>query len=367
MSILRSTVLCVFLLYPLGGLLCAQEESQSAEEILLWFPMGHYSYILHEDRAGLMGREAYGLYKKYIEESRPSTFPGYLPPLLQDGFNSATGAKLRKLKFYKADAPKELEIEGKIEAISDVGGSLWVFRFDELDSLVTRASDLGQIDPLGVLIDGRQVYKYRSQDSGQELFGFATPTQEFLVADELRLVKAMISAGTFQGPNILDGENYVDITDFFADLGDTWFINFHMTTNRIRLERLRNQGGSEATLSWLESKLEHGLDFTISTYLVDDAITWRQYLVYTDEEYAAENHKDPFREVRFIGNPPYIKPFHDLINKYRSEDVRDGNVVVITVVYNDELLEGARQYRMEAVKYHQEVDKQREKEGNEKH
>lgn len=332
--------------FLLSGSLHAQDVL-SAEEILQWFPYGFYSQINHKDLVRLERGEAYTLYREYLLQ--PDLEPGIemLLESLRGEVESYTTARLLKLKKKKLSPDSLPELKGKkgenikVTFLANEGEGMAVFRFAVLDPLLEDAQKKGQVEETGESVNGRPIISFRTREDGEEYFAYAEATGELVVASKLPLLRAMIASGTGQDLNLLDEESYIGLIDSVPELGQIWHFHSARSLFDYMLEKRKNEGEEESAIAAWKDSFEKGPQFTIEHTIVGEQIVQRRISSYVDDEAAERAINSESRHMVFGEGAEAIRDHFELLEKSAKTE-QDGNLVIKTIVHDDELLESAR-------------------------
>ncbi len=346
MSIIRSAVLCVFLLNPFGGLLCAQEESKSAEEIFRWFPIGIYRVYLHLDKAGMELEDSYPLFEANFNLIEIIYMDEWKPPSMRGMYYSETSASLVQEKYKKGEGwvafsrkphekQKELLLKGEYPKPSVSNDFLQVWCFEDLDTLVAKALKNGEMDTTGERIYGRHVYSFSTPRTDGPNFAYATETQEMLVARKLENLKAMVAAGYGLEMNLLDHELNADLVDIIPHLGQYWKITNTWPSKTRSLEVAMRNGATKENLDRTLDDREKGERFVAYGWKLDDRIIEQWVLVFGDPDYP-DNDLDLLPKMT---NPlsEQAREFERLRGVKRFDENYD-NMKITNILYDTELL-----------------------------
>ena len=371
----RTVALAAVALCAAAALVGAQERA-SAEEILGFFPYGSYSEVEHIDSAAMARGEAYPQYLEFLANSPFGSDEPVLPPSLAGQFYSWTTGQLMRMKSKKIsdfnivvgdekpktdkDVEEVSEDEEKepstklpegtqISVMQNVGDLLGVYRFEALDLLIEEALKNGEIEPTGYAIDERPIYSFRAPGEGEGeervRYAYAMPTGEFLTAERIRNLGAMVEAGMGRDMNILDDEDFVRILAMLPDLGQKWRAVCTAAEMKMIAERMRRSGEDEERAKRMEDWAERGARLHVETTLIGEQITEREYEVYGDEDYAKELFENGQTTEAFVGNefPEEVYKHQDNLKAAQKKELLD-NMIVTTIVYDRKLLESAKAF-----------------------
>ena len=343
-------------LFPVSS--APAQEKLTADEIFFWFPQGEFDSISHNEPPGDSLPLSYQRYLAIVDMPSYQGRISVLPLSLDRESRSTTAVAL-----YLTDQT-ETVTAGSRQPPTLTVKPLYVYRFDELDSLVEQAVKSGEIDPTGKRAFGRPIYSYSADIQGmreierKKFFAYATPTQELLVAEELSDIYKMTRAGYGLDPNILDHEDFSELLDLVPELGRLWSATACFKQFRDTLQSMRDKGATEEEIEKTAGKLP-GLRWKINAVLLEDEMIKKEIWICSDDD-AAQMFFDS--EIKTYGESPgYTTNYLDVRQKKTRKTLED-NSVVFTTVYDDELLDSIAEMK----KLRQEFERAAE-EKNKKH
>jgi hypothetical protein len=305
---MKATVIlfCLALL-NCGGEVCAQ-ETPILEDLLRWFPAGHYGRIVHFDREAFVSSCPSELRDDYLSVGRrmfPAGAPT-LPPSLVDRFDSETRASRGRAQIVNAYEITEsgemrrlnrkcafaFEANGRYYGAYMSSAWMYAYRFAGLDALVRAAVRSGKMEALQVEIENRQVYCFRPESRPAPLYGYATITGELLVAENLPDLKAMVRAGTLDGAPIFRTMDLSGLLEASSDLGHTWSYYNHVALYRTLLEYLSVKDSKSPDLATLADLVENDVQYVLDDYRWDSGgyRIQRTVICFGNEKTAADEY-----------------------------------------------------------------------------
>jgi len=362
------------------------QERLSTDEIFAWFPMGYYEQITHSDEAELAQQETYPIYKEKFDGVYRMFYFGDLPSSLQEGIESVTSATLLRLRVSKyADAedgrktalpgrPGRMgfaaQVGDKTVRLEGAGDRLYVYRYADLDSLIKKALDAGEIEIAGTRIADRSVYRLRAKDyAGQEneYFAYATVTQELLVAGRAANLRAMVEAGLGHEMGLLNEPDNAELIEIVPELGQRWQVSGLRHQWKLLAEKMREAGADDARMADFEERhLEKGERYFIQAWELGETILKKDISICGDEETArqyAEVKKSSY--TRPLGNDRKLIDYAAQMEK-SIKIVIEGNTSVLTINYDDKLLQAAKDSREARKRAYEEMRKKYLKEQEDK-
>jgi len=308
-------------------------QTADAEHVLHWFPLGTYMAIAHRNLYELENAESFARFEEYLAPALEHVV-SYLPASLRQSVLSYTSALLHKLKRIRSDEIAGLpEVEGEVEW--HTSDRLRVYQYADLDPLIEQALAAGELSETEAVRDERPIYKSAAVGD-EERFYYATITQELLVAGSLRNINLMIDSGLGLDLNITDDKYYVDLVEIVPDLGSNWVISFSFWTTLDRLERLRAEGRSSASLRPLEEKLRRDERFRVISWHFEDEVCCRYIHIFGDADFAEERFNSGGCFIEQYAFVDEIEEFNASARERRTEEI-EGKVITYTVRYDEEL------------------------------
>ena len=348
------------------------QEKQSLEELLCWLPAGDYSEIVHFDKETFLKTCPEDTYKTYVLAGKDLIPTGkeFLPNSLVGQFDSVTSASLVELGLKHAGIVKENGERRTInrksayvfEANNRIFGSwlpserLSIYRFTDLDTLVRSAREKSEIEALPDMFDMRPVYAYRPSGKNDLLYGFATPTQEFLVAGDLITLKKMIRAGYTNDLPIFRSIDLNALLEFSSDSCYLWRFRYHAVLYKMVFDYLMQQDPNSPSMEETTKRLETGLQSALDFYSWDTNGNrfQRTVLDFGDDETArkdfellSQNYGEyygalwhEFIQGRFLSYKPQVAHLKQTRaqSKIESNMTLDGNRILISQMDDAETL-----------------------------
>lgn len=269
----------------------AQDDGEHIEDILRWFPRGHYDMVLHHNWEALRSAETYPLYVTFF---RPFDDPLLkvieLPFILRQDLKSRTVAQLQHIETRAFDDAKTFEehsparrqaainesIAGRYYSFESTGERLMVFRYYVLDDLLYQAVNRGDIFPTDLLLLERPVYTFITfaERERRQFFAWASPAQELLIAGSPALLERMVAAGAGQGLRLLDGRDYDEIRYLTEELGQSWQMRTRYPHLRRMLAVMRSRRVDQALITRFEDLLEVEPKFAIQARRLDETLSF---------------------------------------------------------------------------------------------
>lgn len=239
---------------------------------------------------------------------------------------------------------KLTEKEQPLVIMRDIGETMRVWRFSDLDTILKSALKRGEIDAIGESMFDRPIYRFRTEVTDSECFAFATITQEFLTATKLENLKLMIDAGYGQEMNFLDYEENAKLIDIIPMLGQYWTIAYGPLSARKQFEYMEKRGFPEEKLDEIRDLMENGLLFSFDTLILSDQIVKKSIYMYKSDDldkYGGAGVPKP-KNYPLIPEP---RRTYVMLNDKRKKCEADGNLEMVTVVYDEELLEAQKEVK----------------------
>ena len=323
---------------------------------LSWLPTGRYSSIMHVDLDAMKKEEAWKVYSKHCDYEKK--YEGYmeLPKSFGD-YNKMTKATLIK---YSIDREWVGSLEGNaITSLNSQMSTLLVFQYDYLGDLIDESLAKGEIGETGEMYLDRKIYSYsRRVDSkaGGTLYGTASGTGEWLVAEKIELVKLMLACGYGSHQNILMNDNMDEVMELVEDLGHWWRLRMLGEERTIKLEALRQHDSNKERVEYMEEAFkEYPVYIARATMLKQRDIIEKQIFVFGDEKYA-RSMKDAL-VTSYEGQGEAEKRSNEY-KRQKSVETIEGNKVIITYVLDEELM----RLENEAAKEWEEMKKKEQEE-----
>jgi hypothetical protein len=358
----------------LAGTLPAQEKP-SLEELLCWFPAGDYECIVHFDRGEFL-KACPGELRSDFAQAAQRLFPagsGQLPKSMVDKFDSSTEAVIGKAAFkncYVINAKGEIErINRKCAMVVEANGRYYgawmptrrmrVFRFADLDSLVREALGSGEIEAIDQRIGKLQICSYRTEGARNDIYGIASPTGEWLTAENTEDLRDMIQAGMAGGSPVFGGTDLGALLEMSSDLDYFWKFYTPNTLDRMVLNFLVQKDARSPSIKPLSRKLETDVQCIIEDYHwdIDGNRVHRAVLFFGEDEKAGEeylrirqgrgSYYEPLHATYFYGRELSYRELVRSIDKARSisavasSTTLDSNRIVIIRIDDKEALAGA--------------------------
>ena len=304
----------VALLISASSVFSAQKEALSPEELLAWFPAGQYFSLSHSDDAAIAVSELYRDFFIFFGERSFFYTHNYHLPALDKRFLSVSAAILLRCRI-----PTNKDEENDTDYRT--GGTLFVIRYDNLDSLIEEALVSKEVTAMEETHLGRPVLNMVLKS----LFGrewqyvcWAAPSQELLVAKEIDQLRAMIAAGTGQELNLPSESENVELMNAIKGLGQRWYV--------------------------YKAPHESRAKYYIMSWEVDGFITIREGGICRSEKTVQEMKDDILSRV----NPPSDiskKSLEFYLMKKRATIATiDGTKVMISTKYDANLLKAFAKY-----------------------
>jgi len=323
------------------------QEKPGLEELLCWFPDAVYHRIEHFDKEAYLQNCPGEIYHDYVKTGIGllPTGEDHLPPSLVDQYYSQTSAAVGKLGFKDAGFVTEdgewqtinrkcayvIEANGRLYGIWVPHKWLRVYRFADLDTLVRQACERGEMEARSDGIDKRPIYDFRPKGSETQHFGFATPNQEFLVAEDLNDLKRMIRTGKSNNLPLFQILDLIDLMDVSSDPGYLWSFKSSISVLNRVLEYLYQVDPKSPSIEKLEILIDTGPRHVINQYRWDRDGNMVQLTItcYGNEDSAKEHYlrlkQHGGGQNDLIGTETYIhgrkisfKPFLRQINQART-------------------------------------------------
>lgn len=358
---LKSLVLITLLIS--SDVVCSQEKPP-LEELMRWFPEGSYSEVIHFDRDLFLRSCPKELLRNYAQAAR-QLFPagkGILPDSMVDRFESVTTAVKGEARFknnYIITAGGEIKQVNRkcaivVEANDRYYGawmatrSLRVYRFADLETLVKNAMKLGEINVFEERINKHPVYVCRPGGTDGELYAFATPTQEFLVAEDPDVLKAMVQAGMLGGSAIFSGTDLSGLIEVSSDLGYFWKFWTPNALIGMTLNYLYKKDPASPSIKPLEDQLDADVQCIVEDYRwnIDGNRVQRTSVIFGNENRVGEEYRlikqgkghyyEALHHTYIYGRDISFRHLLNRINEKRalstssSEIVLDGDRIIIT-------------------------------------
>lgn len=369
---MKNSIIAALLILIVVTTLQAQMNREELEHILKYFPDGICSSIAHVDDSALANSKLFTKYRTAFDEDYGSPKLNVLPPLFRDAVISRSKANKTRLvnmgkkpieKYNGSDylnEVKEMEskIEGEIEGRSlfntTVGDKTFyttlaivavnyrVYRFDDLDSLIKKALENGDIITTENSFYERPVYKF-SFDSTTgntfEMYAYATLDNELLVAKHLKTIQAMLDAANGLVASVMENPGYKNVLLKFNDrMTENWSIWFPSASTRIRLKKAEESGDSEQ-IDPLQESLACG-----ETWVFESKTFVKNYSVYKSMNScgfpvtkAFAHELKPFEG--FDAWPKEVNDFYKEAGKFSKTSIdEENNIITITSTYDEEFL-----------------------------
>lgn len=354
-----SAILVISLALSLASPATAQEKL-TADEIFFWFPQGEFDSISHNEPPGDSVPLSYQHYLAIIDMPAYQGRISALPLSMDRESRSITAVAL-----YLTDQAETVSV-GSRQLPAFTVKYLHVYRFDELDSLVEQSVKSGELDPTGKTAFGRPIYSYSADIQGmreierKKYFAYAAPTQELLVAEELRDIHKMTRAGYGLDPNILDHEDFSELLDLVSELGCQWRIQSYCIQIRNALQTMRDKGATEEDIEKTAPELI-ALRWRINAVLLEDEMIKKDIWICSDDD-AAKMFFDS--EMNYIGEAAAHSTNYLDVRRKKTTKTLEDNRVVFTTVYDDELIDaiaGMKKLRLESERAGEEKNKKHNK------
>jgi len=352
---MKSKAILTCLLSVCAALTATAQDGPPLEELLCWFPADTYGEIVHFDKEAFLRTCPREIYRSYIVEGRDLMPSGeqYLPPSLAGQYDSETRAAIIKLSLkdagiVTADGERQwinrkcayrFEANGRLYGSWSPSRWLRVYRFADLDALIERASEGGDLEAQNGRIGRRPIYLFRPAGAEDQLYGFATPTQEFLVAEELRDLMRMIRAGQWNDVPILDSVDPAELLEVSSGQGYLWSYHSNLSLLNLTLEYVCREDPSSPSIETLSDLAEDSIHCTISELYWDGERNRVQIILsrFGNEEAAAGHYarlrQSLTEENSFIGPDTYVLgrtiSFRPLLSEIQRARARSGTGVEI--------------------------------------
>ena len=261
---------------------CASQEKPPLEELLRWLPEGGYQEIEHFDREEFLGTCPRELLQDYIlvgNKILPERKP-LLPPTLAGHYTSSTvaqvaGLGIKTMEVRLPDGTTRIEnrkcaIVVEIDGLKHGGWSpgrwLLIYRFDDLDALVSQAVERGEISPLEERIGKRPLLKFRRSDDDREYYGYASLSQEFLVADDLKDLRRMVRTGLAGTLPVFESMDLTDLIDIASEPAYIWTFRSSVPFYKRLLDYIREHDSGSASLDQLMDLVENDEQYVLDRY-----------------------------------------------------------------------------------------------------
>ena len=321
-----------------------------------WLPTGRYSSIMHVDLDAMKKEEAWEVFSKHCDYEK--NYEGFmeLPESFGD-YNKVTKATLIK---YSIDREWVRSLEGNaITSLNSQMSTLLVFQYDDLGDLIDESLARDEIGETGEMYLDRKIYSYsRRVDSkaGGTLYGTASGTGEWLVAEKTELVKLMLACGYGSHQNILMNDNMDEVIELVEDLGHWWRLRMLGEERTIKLEALRQHDSNKERVEYMEEAFkEYPVYIARATLLKQGDIIEKQIFVFGDEKYA-RSMKDEL-VTSYEGQGEAEKRSNEY-KRQKSIETIEGNKVIITYVLDEEMM----RLENEAAKEWEEMKKKEQEE-----
>ena len=303
---------------------------------------------MHSDELRLAKGEAYPVFKEHFGDKRKRFYFGELPPSLSEGIESVTTAQLMRLKVSQAGEKPKREtrlapgsvfvgaiVDNGAVTVSNIGARLFVYRYADLDSLISSALKSGEISRTDQTYERQPIYRYSYKDTKDrelEDFLYATPTQELLVAEKLSHIRAMIDAGLGVELNLLDEGAYIDLIEMAPDLGQRWQLDYFKTHFMRLIETMEEKGEAESKIAKARETFERGMHYRLDSWEVGEEIVERIILKFGDEE-TAKTCPDSHSYIQSTSATT------EFSKSPTTKSMLDSNYIVQVITYDSELLE----------------------------
>ena len=332
-------MLMFFLLLAIFVSLVEVNSIQEETDPFAWLPLGDYAQLSSADYKAIRqfsDREYYPhIVEMAFDEGREP-----LPEILRDGIERKIHCRLMKYKLSRERIKPEHPDWIKALTVDNVGAFVWIYVYSALDPLIEECVSAGIFESTGHLLSGRPVYTFRAAGREEMLFAWATPTQELLVASEEVCIWGMYQAGMGLDLSILDGDDYLDLFEMAPDLGQNWSGTIELVRQREALERLIANNAPDDIIESAKDAMKNGQRYSIvSQHYGEENVVIRKIDVFGDEDFA----KEVFAERRQVDMSSTGLPEEDaayFAKEAGATEVRlEGNLIVMEITYNAELLE----------------------------
>ena len=357
----------VALLLTACAFVSAEQDVIAPEELLSWFPAGLYDRVTHSDDAAIAAAEAHPLFAKYFDQISRHFTHGDLPPALQEGIRSTTTASMlrnrvstkeegesggedkekKPSRSRQGGATFAANIGGERVEITSAGARLYVYRYDDLDSLVTSALESGEISAMDEQALERPILSFAAKNlagAPSDYVGWASPTQELLVAEDVDLLRSMIAAGTGREMDMLSEPSNADLLVLLEDLGQRWDIHNFIGKIELMARVAEKRGADEERVSQLEALADTAMRYHATAWEVGESVVERTVIVCGSEERAKGMAEAQVRPPVFKEGTPQETIDYYARKLAATELSLDGSTAIITTTYDEKLLEALEKH-----------------------
>ena len=319
------TLLAIMLALACCAPLAAGQNREAALDALQWFPEGAYGYLAFCDWAGLQKTIVFTDFGDVFSNSEFGLLIDStpLPQSALEGLEWICMARLLRLRLADEDEMGETRqirsivtisdgevVERKKEkpsreevlahSIRDDEGSLWVIALEDTRAVVRDGLAAGWLSRTGEKFMGKPIFSVSTERKGTEQSGyFAYPavTNELLLADDIELLKSMVTAGLGQGSSFVYAPEFMDLSPFIPDLGQNWQVSMVRTRNRETMELWTEHTEMEQRVEQLREELEEGLQYEITSFEAGDTIVEKSICIFGSDEVASQSAEEIRQEL----------------------------------------------------------------------
>jgi len=319
------TLLAIMLALACCAPLAAGQNREAALDALQWFPEGAYGYLAFCDWAGLQKTIVFTDFGDVFSNSEFGLLIDStpLPQSALEGLEWVCMARLLRLRLADEDEMGETRQIRSIVTISDgevvekkkerLGreevlansirgdeGSMWVLAFDDTRAVVKDGLAAGWLSRTGEKIMGRPILSISAEKEGDEQGGyFAYPavTNELLLADDIELIKSMVAAGMGRGSLFIYAPEFMDLSPFIPDLGQSWQVSMVRSRNRQTMELWKEHMEMEERVEDLQKQLDEGLQYEITSFEAGDTIVEKSICIFGSDEVASQSAEEIRQEL----------------------------------------------------------------------
>ena len=261
---------------------CAAQEKPPLEELLRWLPEGGYQEIEHFDRAEFIGTCPREILEDYVLAGGrilPARNP-HLPPTLAEHYISSTAAMIagvgvKTMEVRQPDGTTK-QINRKCAIVVEINGLkyggwspgrwLRIYRFDDLDTHLRQAVALGEVSELEEKVGRRPLLKFRRSGDDREYFGYASLSQEFLVAEDVKDLRKMARTGLAGTQPVFDSMDLADLVDIASEPAYIWTYRSSIPFLGQLLDHIRERDSGSASIDMLMDMIEQGEQYALERY-----------------------------------------------------------------------------------------------------
>lgn len=307
------------------------QEQQNYDWILRWFPEGYYMGFSHENPERMKKEKSFIKYQKYFLDPSHIGYTSLCPESMQE-YETRTSATLLKFNIVISEETGEEKVTYELREMN-------VFTYYDLETLIRNALVNREIRETEHKLEKNKIYSFSQLDRNLESNGFvacATDSGEWLVAEDLQLLRLMYKSGRGDILSVIDDSKYDSFIRLIPELGQYWSVYLNKVTREAGSIRSAARPSSSMYEKRLEEENKRGIQLYVNTYYCSgDEIIYRLVCLYGDEDYGKKHHLD-----RYSNPSDFSKlraEYMSLVQKYRKEEW-DNEIYTMTLVYEDRKL-----------------------------